>query len=98
MKIVTKSVVIENEEFVLISDTDKTYGDFYGTIPYTELDDEGKMKRELNGLEMCVGRTIANALQRRTEYIIRDRAIQKFISMGFDKTTAIIKAFELELV
>lgn len=95
MKVVTKSVMIENEEFVLIKDTDKNYGEYYGTIPYTELDEDGKMKRALNGFEICVERTIAEALERRKTDIIRNRKINEYLSMGFDKMTAIVKAFEI---
>jgi hypothetical protein len=94
MKVVTKSVMIENEEFVLIKDTDANYGEYYGTIPYTELDEEGKMKRELNGFEICIEHTIGKALERRKMDIIRNRKIKEYLSMGFDKMTAILKAFE----
>ena len=94
MKVVSKSVVIENEEFVLIKDTNEAYGVYYGTIPYTELNEEGRMKRELNGFEICIDHTIAGALERRKTDIIRNREIQKYLAMGFDKMTALIKAFE----
>lgn len=95
MKVVTKSVVIENEEFVLIKDTDKNYGEYYGTIPYTELDEEGKMKRELNGFEICVEHTIAEALERRKSSIIRERLVKEYLAQGMDRMTAIIKACEI---
>lgn len=95
MKVVTKSVIIENEEFVLIKDTDTNYGEYYGTIPYTELDEEGKMKRELNGFEICVEHTIAEALERRRLSIIRNRLIDKFVAQGMDRIAATVKAFEI---
>ena len=95
MKVVTRSVIIENEEFVLIKDTDKNYGEYYGTIPYTELDEEGKMKRALNGFEICVEHTIAEALERRKTKIKRDRIIKEYLAKGYDQQTALLKAFEI---
>lgn len=68
MKVITKNVNIENEEFALIHDTQKGR-DFYGTIPYTELNERGCMKRALNGFEMCIADTIPEALRRRTNQI-----------------------------
>lgn len=53
MTVLTKHVNIENEEFVLIKGEheDRT---FYGTIPYSEIDEHGRMKRELNGVELRI--------------------------------------------
>ena len=51
MKVVVKRVVIENEEFALIKDTCER-GVYYGTIPYSELDENGKLQRRLNGYDM----------------------------------------------
>lgn len=96
MKVVTRSVIIENEEFALIKDTDENYGEYYGTIPYTELNAEGKMKRALNGFEICVEHTIGEALERRKTKILRDRKIKEYLDMGFDQMTALKKAFEIE--
>lgn len=51
MEVVTKCVVIENEKFVLIKDKSEKLtefyknGEYYGTIPYAELDEHGKLKR-----------------------------------------------------
>ena len=53
MKVVVKKVVIENEEFVLIKDS-SSYGVYYGTIPYSELDENGNLKRRLCGYDMAV--------------------------------------------
>lgn len=53
MKVLTKKVTIENKDYVLIQDEqdEKVY---YGTIPYSELDSQGRLKRRLNGMEMCI--------------------------------------------
>ncbi len=53
MTVITKKVVIENEEFVLIKDNSAN-GVYYGTIPYSELDENGKLKRRLNGYDMAI--------------------------------------------
>lgn len=69
MKVITKSVVIRNREFVLIEDTQNGHH-FFGTIPYEELDENGRMKRALNGFQMCIGyNNIAEALKRREDAI-----------------------------
>ena len=77
MRVVTKVVKIEDQEFVLIFDN-KDNRDFYATIPYSELNDDGSMKRELNGFEMCISDTIDGAIKRRTNKI----AIDKFKKEG----------------
>lgn len=73
MKVITKNVVIEGKEFVLIQDQNENFVRvasnqskiYYGTIPYSELDEQGKLKRQLNGFDMCIGGTIDEALRRR---------------------------------
>ena len=56
MEVLTKCVDFENEKFVLFKDKKAGLpeyyknGEYYGTIPYTELDENGKLKRRLNGL------------------------------------------------
>ncbi len=77
MKVITKSVIIESEEFVLIYD-EQQGRKFYGTIPYTELDNKGRMKRALNGFQMCIGDDIDTALNRRTKAI----AVERFKAEG----------------
>lgn len=70
MKVLTKLVSIENEEFVLIQDTTKDGKEYFGTIPYSELDEKGCMKRALNGFEMCISfNNISEALDRRYDAI-----------------------------
>ena len=69
MKVITKCVNIENEEFVLVKFTDVNNREWFGTIPYTELNEKGQMKRPLNGFEMCIAETIAQALDRRIDMV-----------------------------
>lgn len=84
MKVVIKKVVIENEEFVLIKDNFAS-GVYYGTIPYNELDENGKLKRTLNGYDMAIvlqdkcaednKSPICAAIEERTRRIPIDRFI-----------------------
>ena len=80
MEVVTKCVVIENEKFVLIRDKKEGLpecyknGEYYGTIPYAELDEHGKLKRQLNGFEIGIEASAGEALRYR---ILRIR-LKKF--------------------
>ena len=80
MKVVTRMVEIEGQKFVLIKDKNDLYNsptkEYYGTIPYDELNEEGRMKRALNGFEMCIESTIAGAIQDRTNRILIDRFLK----------------------
>ena len=70
LKVLTKKVDIKGKLFVLVKITRTDDGhEFFGTIPYEELDDKGCMKRELNGLEMCLRDTIGEALDQRLDMI-----------------------------
>jgi len=82
MKVLTKYVNLMGEEFVLISDKTEDDKTFFGTIPYSELDSDGSMKRALNGFEMCISfNTVAEALENRNNQIKVDR----FKAEGFSK-------------
>lgn len=66
LKVLTKLVSIHDEHYVLVEITRNEDGEkFIGTIPYTELDKRGCMKRELNGFEMQLADSIPNALEAR---------------------------------
>lgn len=71
MEVVTKCVIIENEKFVLVKDKKaglpESYknGEYYGTIPYAELDEHGKLKRRLNGFEIGIESSAGAALRYR---------------------------------
>lgn len=90
MKVLTKSVLIEGEEFVLIKDNSE-HGEYVGTIPYTELD-EGRMKRALNGFEICIkflrdykdlGEAINAAIKRRKDNILTKRFLAAHPEIDF---------------
>ena len=97
MKVLVKRVTIENQDFVIIEDTDKNYGKFFGTIPYTELDEEGRMKRPLNGFEMCVSKkSRGDCVCRRAESIVSKRLMKLYKEQGHDEYTAISMILESE--
>ncbi|MBO7735385.1 MAG: hypothetical protein J6S67_22665 [Methanobrevibacter sp.] len=71
LKVLTRLVDIEDEKFVLVKITRiDTKDEFIGTIPYTELDEKGCMKRELNGFDMCLSDSIPHALEGRRDLIL----------------------------
>ena len=81
MKVITKPVNIEGQEFALIKGeyNDETY---YGTIPYSEIDENGMLKRELNGHAMCISlASIGDAIKQRTNRI----AVEKYKAEGHTK-------------
>ena len=84
MKVLTKSVLIEGEEFALIKDSCER-GEYLGTIPYTELNEEGRMKRALNGFEIAIefinvheslGAAINAAIKNRKDKILTKRFLE----------------------
>lgn len=99
MEVITKCVVIENEKFVLIRDKKEGLpecyknGEYYGTIPYAELDEHGKLKRQLNGFEIGIEASAGEALRYR---MLRIR-LKKFDeeNLGASEETRIKKIIEL---
>ena len=81
MKVVTKSVIIENEEFVFVKNFDEKYHSenhiYYGTISVNDLNENGVLKRQLNGFDMCIEDTIGGALQRRKNHILCERFLKE---------------------
>lgn len=83
MAIITRCLKIEKEDFVLISlDTkNEKLGIMFGTIPYTEIGENGHMKRALNGLEMCLADSIERAIEmRRDDILTRDMSEEEAIA------------------
>ena len=85
MKVIVKRVVIENEEFVLIRDNSE-HGLYYGTIPYSELDENGKLKRQLNGYDMAIVFETAAHVESAMYKAIKERQrripLDRFIAEG----------------
>ena len=71
MEVLTKCVDFENEKFVLFKDKKAGLpeyyknGEYYGTIPYTELDENGNMKKALYGYQICMEQSAGEALRSR---------------------------------
>ena len=96
MKVLTKSVIFENQEFVLIKNQHegRTY---YGTIPCTELDNEGRMKRELNGVQMRISfESAADALNNRRIDVAMTRILDGFKAQGMDIYEAMAAMIQTE--
>ena len=74
MKVITRLVNIENEAFVLVYLENYKQ---YGTIPYSELNEKGCLKRQLNGLEMNVEDTIEKCLETTKRHILLSRFIKE---------------------
>lgn len=68
-KVKTKYVSIEGREFVLMEYTLDDNSVMYGTIPYTNIDDKGRMIKGMNGLEVCLAHSIPSALEMRADDI-----------------------------
>lgn len=95
MKVLAKCVNIMGEEFVLISDNTIDGKQFFGTIPYTELDEKGRMKRGLNGFEMSVDfESIEKAVKRRETDIKIEKLTQKYMKKGIDRLQAGVLAIK----
>ena len=92
MKVIKSQMVIENQEFVLIKD-EQNGQKYWGTISYSEIDENGRMKRALNGLEMKVSFVNAqDAVNRRRDDMILSRFIEKYEKEGTTKMDAVLAA------
>ena len=90
LQVMTKLVRIKEEKFVLVKITRNDDGHiFYGTIPYTELNEKGCMKRKLNGFEMCLCDSIPQALiQREDEINTRGMNMNQIAAYFINKVSA----------
>ena len=94
MKVITKCVVIENKEYVLI-ENEQDGKKYWGTIPYTEIDEKGRMKRTMNGLEMKVSfKSAQDAYKQRRDEIVFKRLFKKYKAEGKTEDDAIIAAIK----
>lgn len=88
MRVLTKSVLIENQEFVLVTNEHegRTY---FATIPYEALDENGCMKREMNGGEMCISfENAGGAINNRKKQVVMTRLLEGFKSEGMEEMDA----------
>ena len=76
LKVVCKHLFVEDEEFVIIKDENELYNNhqennhvYYGTIPMVDIDENGYLKRRLNGAEMAIEDSISKAIESRKRHI-----------------------------
>lgn len=70
MKTIIKKLTLVGERFALVQNPGWGKGHQYGTIPYSEIDENGNLKRELNGFEMCVAATSKEAIESREDVLL----------------------------
>lgn len=70
MKTVVKKVTIEDMDFALIQEPEWGADHQYGTVPYSEVGTDGRLKRVLNGFEMCCAATIEKAIEHREDILL----------------------------
>ena len=73
MKVVTNEIILYGERIVLVREPKWGANNQYGTIPYSEIGENGKLKRKLNGIQMCVANSVVNAIERRKDQILASR-------------------------
>lgn len=70
METINKKVVIEGTDFALVREPAWGEDHQYGTIPYSEVDENGRIKRVLNGFEMCCAATPEKAIEQREDVLL----------------------------
>lgn len=73
MKTAIKKVTIMGMDFALVQDPEWDEGSRYGTVPYSEVGADGRLKRVLNGFEMCCAATIEKAIEHREDILLARR-------------------------
>lgn len=70
MKTVVKKVTIGGMDFALVREPEWGTDHQYGTVPYSEVDETGRLKRTLNGFQMCCAATIEKAIELREDVLL----------------------------
>lgn len=70
MKTVVKKVTIEGMDFALVREPEWDADYQYGTVPYSEVDEDGRLKRVLSGFEMCAAATPEEAIESREDVLL----------------------------
>lgn len=92
MKTIIKKLTLVGERFALVQNPGWGKGHQYGTIPYSEIDENGNLKRELNGFEMCVAATSKEAIEsRRDSLLVRKWCEEHPDATEEEKMTAAMK-------
>lgn len=88
MKTIIKKLTLVGERFALVQETKWGKDHQYGTIPYSEIDENGNLKRELNGFEMCVAATSKEAIESRRDSLLVRRWCEEHPSATEEEKTA----------
>ena len=92
MKTIIKKLILVGECFALVQNSAWGKGLQYGTIPYSEIDEHGNLRRELNGFEMCVAATSKEAVEsRRDSLLVRKWCDEHPDATEDEKTAAALK-------
>lgn len=92
MKTIIKKLTLVGERFALVQETKWGKDHQYGTIPYSEIDERGNLRRELNGFEMCVAATSKEAIEsRRDSLLVRKWCDEHPCATEEEKMTAAMK-------
>ena len=102
LKVVCKHLFVEDEEFVIIKDENGLYNNhqennhvYYGTIPMVDIDENGYLKRRLNGAEMAIEDSISKAIKTRKRRIKARKWMQRHPeASGIDLARYIISLIE----
>ena len=70
MKTIIKKLTLMGESFALVREPEWGADHQYGTVPYSEVDENGRLKRVLNGFEMCVAATPEEGIERREDVLL----------------------------
>lgn len=70
MKTVIKKVTIMDMDFALVREPEWGENHQYGTVPYSEVDENGRLKRVLNGFEMCCAASPEKAIEQREDVLL----------------------------
>ena len=83
MEFVINKLIINGKEFALISDIHPVEKNkYYGTISWDDIDENLKLKRRLNGFDMCVAPSIEEAINFRKDQLnfdFREKELEKLI-------------------
>lgn len=92
MTVLVNNFIVENEHYTLFTDSHKGL-QYWGSIPHTEME-KGKLKRKLNGLEMCISFDSFNdALKKRVEDVRIKKLLQFYKSQGMTIEDALYKIY-----
>ena len=88
MKVLTKCVIFEDQKFFLIEDQHEGRR-YWGTIPYSFVGSDGRMVKEINGVQMRMSfESAGDALENRRKDVVMGRLLDGFKAQGMDSYEA----------